>query len=170
MRKFWLWENGDKLAALVTAVAAVVALIYAHLQITEGRRAERETNANELWRETLHLGFDNPKLSEPSLKLADFDYDKLTINGSRELFQQYEIYVDTVLNASDEIFEISPTEAWKTSVRIQLLPHRDYLLSPHFQKSGYLDQYGTHLRSFLDENFEQTLISKHQPSGSTTRS
>ena len=110
-RKSWLWHNADKLAAVLTAIAALVALLYAHLQITEGRRAERETNANELWRETLRLGFDNPKLSDPSLKLADFDYDKLTIDGSRELFQKYEIYVDTVLNASDEVLELSPTEA-----------------------------------------------------------
>src|SRR5262245_10703368 len=58
---------------------------------------------------------------------------------------------DTVLNASDEILEISPTEAWKTSLRIQLLPHRDYLLSPHFKQSGYLDQYGTKLHPFLRE-------------------
>ena len=121
MRRSWLWQNADTLAGLVTAIAALVALLYAHLQITEGRRAEREANANELWRETLRLGFDNPKLSDPSLKLADFDYDKLTIDGSRELFQQYEIYVDTVLNASDEILEISPTEPWKTSLRIQLM-------------------------------------------------
>jgi hypothetical protein len=124
-----------------------------HLQIVESRRAERETNANELWRETLRLGFENAKLSDPTLKLADFDYDKLTIDGSRELFQKYEIYVDTLLNASDEILEISPTKPWKTSVRIQLLPHRDYLLSPHFQKSGYLEQYGRALRSYLNEIF-----------------
>jgi hypothetical protein len=147
MPRSWLWQNADTLAAVVTAIAALVALLYAHLQITEGRRAEREANANELWRETLRLGFDNPKLSDPSLKLADFDYDKLTIDGSRELFQQYEIY----LNASDEILEISPTEPWKTSLRIQLLPHRDYLLSPHFEQSGYLDQYGANLRSLLRE-------------------
>jgi len=114
-------------------------------------QSQREANANELWRETLRLGFDNRKLSDPSLKLADFDYDKLTIDGSRELFQKYEIYVDTVLNASDEILEISPTEDWKTSLRIQLLPHRDYLLSPHFKQSGYLNQYGANLRSFLPE-------------------
>ena len=121
MRRSWFWQNADTLATVVTTIAAVVALFYAHLQITEGRRAERETNVNELWRETLRLGFDNPKLSDPSLKLADFDYDKLTIDGSRELFQKYEIYVDTVLNASDEILEISPTEAWKTSLRISAL-------------------------------------------------
>ena len=147
MRGSWLWQNADTLAAVVTAIAALVALLYAHLQITEARRAERKANANE----TLRLGFENPKLSDPSLKLAEFDYDKLTIDGSRELFQKYEIYVDTVLNASDEILEISPTEPWRTSLRIQLLPHRDYLLSPHFKQSGYLDQYGTKLRSFLGE-------------------
>jgi hypothetical protein len=89
MRRSWLWQNADTLATVVTTIAAVVALLYAHLQITEGRRAEREANVNELWRETLRLGFDNPKLSDPSLKLADFNYDKLTIDGSRELFQKY---------------------------------------------------------------------------------
>ena len=87
---------------------------------------------------------DNAKLSDPSLKLADFDYDNQTIDGSKELFQKYEIYVDTILHASDEILEISPTETWKTSLQIQPRPHRDYLLSPHYQ------QYPT-LRSFLNE-------------------
>lgn len=146
----WLWENAATLASLVMAAAAVVALIYAHLQISESRRAEREANANELWRGTLTLGFENPKLSDPTLRLAEFDYEACTIDGSRELFQQYEIYVDTLLNASDEILDISPTEAWKTSVRLQLRPHRDYLQSSHFRNSGYLDQYEM-LRPFLDE-------------------
>ena len=84
MRKSWLWDNAVTLATLVMAVTAIVALVYAHLQIVESRRAERETNANELWRETLRLGFENAKLSDPTLKLADFDYEKLTIDGSRD--------------------------------------------------------------------------------------
>jgi hypothetical protein len=100
MRISWLWDNAVTLATLVMAVTAIVALFYAHLQIAEGRKAQQQTNANELWRETLRLGFENPKLSDPSLKLADFDYEKLTIDRRRELFQQYEIYVDTLLNLS----------------------------------------------------------------------
>jgi hypothetical protein len=150
MINLWRWDKIDTFANVVVAVAAIVALIYAHLQIVESKRAERESNANELWRQTLTLAVDNAKLSDPSLKLADFDYENLTVDGSRELFQKYEIYVDTVLNASDEILEISPTPSWKTSLRLQLLPHRDYLLSSHFKKSGYLDQYPT-LQSFLNE-------------------
>ena len=147
----WLWDNAVTLANVVMAAGAVVALIYAHLQIAENKRAERRANANELWRETLRLAFDNPKLSDPTLKLADFDYEERTIDGSIELFQKYELYVDTILNASEEILEVSPTKEWDVAVRIQLKPHRDYLLSPYFQKSGYLDQYGPRFRTFLRE-------------------
>ena len=156
----WRRSDGDDLALgqrhdaidnVVMAAAAIAALIYAHLQIAENKRAERRANANELWRETLRLAFDNPKLSDPTLKLAEFDYEARTIDGSIELFQKYELYVDTILNASEEILEVSPSKEWDVAVRIQLKPHRDYLLSPYFQKSGYLDQYGPRFRTFLRE-------------------
>jgi hypothetical protein len=145
----WLWDNAVTLSTLVMAIAAIAALIYAHLQIAENKRAERRANANELWRETLRLAFDNPKLSDPTLKLAQFDYDERTIDGSIELFQKYELYVDTILNASEEILEVSPTKEWDAAVRIQLKPHRDYLMSPYYRNSGYLEQYGAKFRTFL---------------------
>ena len=147
----WLWDNAVTLSTLVMAIAAIAALIYAHLQIDENKRAERRANANELWRETLQLAFDNPKLSDPTLKLAQFDYEERTIDGSIETFQKYELYVDTILNASEEILEVSPTKEWDTAVRFQLKPHRDYLLSPYFQNSGYLEQYGAKFRTFLND-------------------
>ena len=147
----WLWDNAVTLANVVMAAGAVVALIYAHLQIAENKRAERRANANELWRETLRLAFDNPKLSDPTLKLADFDYEERTIDGSIELFQKYELYVDTILNASEEILEVSPTKEWDAAVRIQLKPHRDYLQTPYYQSSGYLEQYEKRFRAFLHD-------------------
>ncbi len=147
----WLWDNAVTLASIVMALAAVAALVYAHLSITENRASERRANANELWREILRLAFDNPKLSDPTLGLAKFDYEAKTIDGSPELFQKYEMFVDTMLNASEEILDVSPTKEWKASVRIQLLPHRAYLRSAHFQKSGYMDQYTAKFRAFLDE-------------------
>jgi len=146
----WLWDNAATLATVVMAIAAVVALIYAHLQIAEGKRAERRSNAYELWRETLRFGFDNPKLSDPTLKLAQFDYEDMTIDGSAEMFQKYELYVDTILNASEEILDVLPTKEWDTAVRIQIRQHRDYLLSQHFRNSGYLAQYTAKFRAFLD--------------------
>ena len=132
----WLWDNAVTIANVVMAAAAIAALIYAHLQINEGKRAERRANAHQLWNETLHLAFDNPKLSDPTLKLAEFDYEARTIDGSIETFQKYELYVDTILNASEAILDVSPTKEWDIAVRFQLNPHRDYLLSQYFQKFG----------------------------------
>jgi hypothetical protein len=147
----WLWDNAITIGTVVMALAAVAALVYAHLSITENRAAERRANANELWREILRLAFENPKLSDPTLGLAKFDYAAKTIDGSPELFQKYEMFVDTILNASEEILDVSPTKEWKASVRIQLLPHRHYLQSPHFLHSGYMDQYTATFRAFVDE-------------------
>jgi hypothetical protein len=146
----WLWDNAVTLANLVMAAAAIAALIYAHLQISENRKVERQANANELWRETLRLAFENPKLADPTLRLADFDYENRTVDGSVELFQKYEIFVDTMLNASDEILGVTPSKEWQASVRIQLLPHRDYLQSRHFLTSGYLEQYPERFRLFVE--------------------
>ncbi|MGH6736275.1 MAG: hypothetical protein ACRECX_09390 [Methyloceanibacter sp.] len=144
------------IATIAMGIAGIAALIYAHLQITEGRKAEHRANANELWRETLRLAFDNPKLSDPTLGLAKFDYETLTIDGSKETFQKYEMYVDTVLNASEEILSVLPTKEWVTAVRIQLKPHSGYLLSRHFQSSGYLEQYTPKFRAFMHDALSQT--------------
>jgi hypothetical protein len=147
----WLWENSITLATVAMGFAAIIALIYAHVQISDGRKAERRANANELWRETLRLAFDNPKLSDPSLTTTAFDYENLTIDGDPELFQKYEMYVDTVLNASEEILEGLPTPEWNAAVRMQLKLHRNYLLSPHFQNSGYLATYTPKFRTYMQD-------------------
>lgn len=151
----WLWDNAVTIGTLVMAAAAVAALIYAHWQISENRRAERRANANELWREILRFSFDNPKLSNPALGLAEFDYDGGTIDGSRELFQKYEVFVDTILNASEEILEVLPTKEWIAAVRIELRPHRGYLLSRHFQGSGYLEPYTPKFRAFMHDTLSE---------------
>jgi hypothetical protein len=155
----WFWENATTIATVVMAVAALVALIYAQWQISENRRAESRGNANELWRETLRLGFDNPKLSDPTLNPATFDYEKLTIDGDPELFQKYEMFVDTILNASEEIFSVSPSKEWLAALRLQLRPHRAYLTSRHYVGSGYDEQYTPKFRAYV-----RTILSEGQKS------
>ncbi|MBM3544230.1 MAG: hypothetical protein FJX44_06960 [Alphaproteobacteria bacterium] len=145
----WFWEHVEPLGALMMSLAALAALIYAHVQITEGREAERRANVHELWREILRLGFENPVLSDPTQELGVFDYDARTVDGSRQMFQKYELFVDTVLNASDEILEVQSTPQWITTVRLELNQHREYLLSPHFQNSGFIKQYTPQFRTFI---------------------
>ncbi|HUU67278.1 MAG TPA: hypothetical protein VMW57_08360 [Methyloceanibacter sp.] len=152
----WLWQNANTFATIAMGIAAVAALIYAHLQTSDSRKGGHRANANELWRETLRLAFDNPKLSDPTLALAEFDYDAMTIDGSKETFQKYELFVDTVLNASEEVLEVLPTKEWDASVRIQLRQHREYLLSTHFRNSGYFEQYTPRFRAFMHDVLKET--------------
>ena len=79
----------------------------------------------------------------------------LTIDGDPELFQKYEMFVDTILNASEDILHGQPTLEWFAAVRMQLNLHRDYLLSPHFQNSGYLEQYTPKFRAFMADVLSQ---------------
>jgi hypothetical protein len=145
----WLWDNAEKIGTLLTAASAIAALVYAHLAITESRRAERHANAHELWRDYLHLAFDHPKLADPSLHLAEFDYHKLTIDGSVELFQRYEWFMGTLLDACVEILDFMPTKEWRATLRSQLQLHRDYLRSPHFLNSEFPLQYNARLQKFI---------------------
>ena len=77
------------------------------------------------------------------------------IDGDPELFQKYEMFVDTILNASEEIFSVSPSKEWFTAVSLQIRPHRAYLTSRHYIASGYVEQYTpkfrAHLRDVLRE-------------------
>jgi len=145
----WLWENAEKVGTLLTAASAVAALVYAHLAITESRRAERHANAHELWRDYLRLAFDHPKLADPTLHLADFDYHKLTVDGSSELFQKYEWFVGTLLDACVEILDFMPSKEWRATLRSQLKLHRDYLRSPHFLNSEFSVQYNPRFQKFI---------------------
>ena len=55
-----------------------------------------------------------------------------------------------ILNASDEILDVIANQGMGRRVRIQLKLHRDYLLSPYFLNSGYLEQYEPRFQTFLD--------------------
>ena len=145
----WLWDNAEKIGTLLTAGSAIAALVYAHLAITEARRAERHANAHELRRDYLRLAFDHPKLADPSLHLADFDYHKPTIDGSAELFQKYEWFMGTLLDACVEILDFMPTKEWRATLRSQLQLHRDYLRSPHFLNSEFSVQYNPRFQKFI---------------------
>ena len=146
-----IWDNIEAIGAVVMALAAVIALVYAHVQITEGRDAELRSDARELWRESLRLAFEYPQLADPSLKLGDFNYEAKTVNGSAELFQKYEMYMDTILTASEEVLAVLPSAEWEKTVRNELKQHRDYLRSPHFQNSGFREQYTPKFRAYVDE-------------------
>jgi hypothetical protein len=145
-----LLEKLDTASNALVAVAALLALAYAHVQISEARRAERQSEAHELWREVVRLGFDNPQLSDPTRKLAEFDHTNLTVNGNKDSYQKYELFVDTLLSASEGIMEVLPNPQWEATIRNELKQHRDFLLSEHFVKtSGFHEEFTPKFQEFV---------------------
>jgi hypothetical protein len=145
-----LLEKFDTISNVLVALAALLALGYAHLQISEARRAERQNEAHELWREVVRLGFENPHLSDPTRKLAEFDHANLTVDGSQQTYQKYELYVDTLLSASEGIMDVVPNPQWEATIRNELRQHRDFLLSEHFAKtSGFHEEYTLQFQEFV---------------------
>ena len=109
----WFWDNAVTLANLVMAAAAIAALIYAHLQIAENeqsraprqcqrivaRDAAARLRQSETFRSDAETRANSTTTSAPS-------------TAASSSFQKYELYVDTILNASEEILEVSPTKEW----------------------------------------------------------
>jgi len=140
-------------ATIILAVIALVALGAAYRQVTSARKNQREANADALWRSYLRLAFRHPKFADPGLEphLARFDYEALTINGDPELFQQYEWFVDFVLDSCERVLELDSSEEWNETVRTQLDFHWDYLHSDHYQHSGYLLHHKRKFRELIQD-------------------
>jgi hypothetical protein len=102
-------------AALVTSLAAVAALIGVKVQIDASARQQREQSAREIYREFLNLSVSKPAFADP---------DYCAISQSDEA-GAYEHYVEYMLYTADQLLQASP--AWNLTVQDHLLVHRDYL-------------------------------------------
>jgi hypothetical protein len=98
------------LAQVITALVAAFALVYARAQILSARATQRESTAKELYGHYLILALANPSLANPDL--SAFDFVTLTVNGSRERFEQY-AWVDLRLRCARSWVMNSSTSARK---------------------------------------------------------
>ena len=86
----WFERNSKGLqaiAAIITAAAAIIALIGVKLQVDASYRVQREQSAKEIYRELLNLSIANPDFVAPNY---------CTLKQSPK-FPAYESYVDYVL-------------------------------------------------------------------------
>lgn len=103
------------LAAVLTVLLAIGALVGVKAQIDASARIQREQSARDIYREFLNLSISRPELSEP-------DYCSV-INGP--LSSAYADYVDYFLYTSEQV--LAADEGWKPSLMDRLELHRDYL-------------------------------------------
>ena len=116
----WLGRNSDRLQALgglVTALAALAALVIVPAQIASADRIQRDQTAREIYREFLNLTVQRPEL-------ARADYCALKDPRERTA---YEAYVDYLLYTAEQLTESSPD--WRGPMAGYLADHRSFICS-----------------------------------------
>ncbi len=118
--KSWLESHAkalQALAAMVTMLAAVAALVGVKLQIDASAKQQREQSARDIYREYLNLSITRPELSNP-------DYCAIAGTANEGA---YEDYVEYLLYTSEQVLSAMPD--WESTLVARLSPHRELLCS-----------------------------------------
>lgn len=104
------------LAAGITALAAVAALVIVPWQIAANDRSARENSAREIYREFLNITLQRPDLASR---------DTCT-PGTPAESAAYEAYVDYLLFTAEQVLALGPDD-WSPTITARLSPHARYL-------------------------------------------
>lgn len=132
MKAVWRWLDAhvgaiQALAAILTVVLALGALIGVKLQIDASARIAAAQSARDIYREFLNLSISRPELANP-------DYCAL-IGSPQE--GAYENYVEYMLYAAEQT--IAADANWRPTFQSTMAGHQDYICSIK-DWSGYSDE------------------------------
>jgi hypothetical protein len=107
------------IGSIVTAVIACAALGIATWQVLEGRNAQREATATQIWRDHMQGAIQNPQLAAP-------DYCRLKTDAADRT--RYEYFVGLMLFAGEEILRLDAKVAdWTDIIGREAAQHARYL-------------------------------------------
>jgi hypothetical protein len=115
--------------AIITAAIATVALLIALRELRVGR----EATVQEIYKEFLIQSLQYPRFICPDETLVN--PDKQLFNGHVDTFWQYEVYVDLMLTAFEELFYLPHDDKLKNYLGGYLYSHKTYLSSEYFKKN-----------------------------------
>ena len=138
----WFNRHGAAIqgvSALITALAAVIALVAVKIQIDAASRIQREQSAKEIYREFLNLSMANPDFARP---------DYCALKASPKM-AGYEAYVDYLLYTGEQVLQMDAQ--WQSVVEDHLERHKDYVCSIG-DWSGYSDDVEKLVAKFKEAN------------------
>ncbi len=103
--------------AVITAVAAVLALIVVPWQIHAADRLQQAQSARDIYRDFLNLTVQKPDVAATDLCKA----------GDAQGRIAYEAYVDHLLYTAEQVLAVS--DEWRLPMQAQVDRHRAYLCS-----------------------------------------
>lgn len=141
----------EALAATVTALVAVGALIGVKLQIDETDRIQQAQSARESFRAHLALAATLPQFAEPADACALLTSDQ---GGA------YRAFVDHLLYSAEQMLVIG--DGWETTFLDQLAPHSDYICASAFP-SGETSETASLLATFRRTQCPAALTCQNSP-------
>lgn len=117
----WLSRNAESIeaiAATLTAVVAVAALIGVKFQLDETDRLQKSQSARDSYRAHLSLAVTHPDFAQP--------VNACSLLGS-EKSGAYQAFVDHLLYSAEQMLSVDP--GWEATFLNQLDPHASYLCS-----------------------------------------
>jgi len=104
-------------AALVTALAAVLALIVVPWKIAATERVQQAQSARDIYRDFLNLTVQKPEVAGANL----------CSNRDANLRTAYEAYVDHLLYTAEQVLDVS--EEWALPMQAQIDKHQAHICS-----------------------------------------
>jgi hypothetical protein len=138
----------SQIATIATGIAAVAALIMVVWQVRWSRQLQERATGYEIYTQFLSVTLNQPEVS--TIELSDADTQNLTVNGDPNKFVRYEVYVDLMIVAFEQLLKLTHNdERTREYLRSYLEQHKAYLCSSRFNEfKGQLDD---ELLAFVDE-------------------
>ena len=143
-------EQWGAMANVVTALAAIAALLYAFVQVRSSRQDTREATAIQTWMEYYLRSLEYPQYACP--ELLKLDYDKLDENDAE--FNKYQLFVGFMLLACDQVIRLAEDKDgpnWEQFVKNNVGYHTAYLRTTESYR-----RFSPKLVSKIKEVLEQT--------------
>jgi hypothetical protein len=115
--------------AMITAAIAGIALLYAGKEL----RSARTHTAQDIYKEFLIRSLEHPEFICPEPEEVDPDRQLFGKNSDR--FWRYEVYIDLLLTAFEQLFEIEgDNRQLENYIGGYLYSHEKYLQSEYFKQ------------------------------------
>jgi hypothetical protein len=134
--------------AMATAVAAIIALLFAWQQIS----AARVASAQDIYKEFLVRSLEHKDFIYPVGKV---DTEDEKFDGKSDRFWHYEVYVDLMLTAFEQLYDLRPRPKeelarFERYIGGYLYSHEPYLMSDYF-KENFVSEMSPQFWGFANE-------------------
>lgn len=144
---------GADVATMLTAVCALLAIIFAIWQTRQFRAHQLEALARDQYQRFLELCIQYPEYADPPSGVVNMD--KLTFSRNGKKFIQYEWFLTSGMNALEAVHAaVGSQKSWQETIESVLEAHLPYLTSNRYDEF-FRPTTNTAYQEFIDSKIAQ---------------